>query len=184
MANKVKYGLSHVYYAKLTSDAAGTAAYETPVPIPGAVSLTMDAQGEKTEFYADNMNYFNQYGNDGYSGTLEIARLPDKFRTDILDEKEDSAAGTLTENIGQHPSQFALLFEFDGDAYATKHVLYKCTVSRPSISGNTTNAQKEPAPESLSLSATALSNGNVHSQTTKTDGTAYENWYKTVWQPS
>lgn len=184
MANKVKFGLKSVHYAKLTSDADGTATFEKPVPIPGGVSLTMDSQGEKTEFYADNMNYFSQYGNAGYSGTLEVARLPDAFRKDILGEKENTEAGTLVENIGQHPSAFALLFEFDGDETATRHVLYNCSASRPSITGNTTNAQKEPAPESISISASGLSNGNVHAQTTKADGTAYPTWYTTVWQDS
>lgn len=183
--NKVKFGLDQVHYAVLTSDTDGTAVYSSPVAIPGAVSLTLDADGDLTEFYADNMAYYVSAANNGYSGTLEVARMPDSFRKDVLGEVEDALAGTLLEKADAEPKPFALLFQFGGDQKKVKHVLYNCSVTRPSINGNTTSKTKEPETESLSIKCAALSNGNVKAKTTGAeDGTAYADWFTTVWQPS
>ncbi|MDK7064266.1 major tail protein, partial [Gardnerella vaginalis] len=53
MGNKVKYNLKNVYAAKLKKDAGGSFNYDTPKPIPGAVSISLDAEGESSPFYAD-----------------------------------------------------------------------------------------------------------------------------------
>ena len=136
MGNKVKYNLKNVHAAKLTetADDGGTPvfAYAAPKAIPGAVSISLDAEGETSPFYADGIVYFRSVTNNGYSGDLEIALIPEWFRTEILQEKLD-AKGVLVENSGVGESvKFALLFEFDGDVNAIRHVLYNCSASRPS----------------------------------------------------
>src|SRR5699024_10136634 len=97
--NKVKYGLKNAHYALLTIGEDGTVTYGEPIPIPGSVNLTMDAQGDTSTFYADNMAYFVTAANDGYSGTFEVALIPDQFRQDVLHETMDEAAQVLVENI-------------------------------------------------------------------------------------
>ena len=73
---KVKYGLSNVYYA-IFNEEDGT--YGTPVAIPGAVSLSLDQEGETTPFRADNIDYWTSVSNNGYSGSIEVALVPDSF---------------------------------------------------------------------------------------------------------
>lgn len=182
--NKVKYGLKNVHYALLTLDESGVATFGTPVAIPGAVNLTMDAQGEPSTFYADNMAYYVTAANDGYSGTLEVALIPDSFRTDVLNETLEETTQILTENVDNRTTPFALLFEFDGDQKATRHVLYNCTATRPSVTGATTTNTKEPTTESMTLTAAPLSNGNIKARTTvNTPDANYSAWYIGVWQP-
>ena len=182
--NKVKYGLKNAHYALLTIAEDGTVTYGKPIPSPGSVSLTMDAQGDTSTFYADNMAYFVTAANDGYSGTFEVALIPDQFRQDVLHETMDEAAQVLVENINNQTSPFALLFEFDGDKKAIRHVLYNCTCTRPSVSGGTTNNTKEPSTETMNLTASPLPNGNTKARTTvDTPAAQYAGWYDAVWQP-
>ena len=183
--NKVKYGLKNAHYALLTIAEDGTVTYGKPIPIPGSVSLTMDAQGDTSTFYADNMAYFVTAANDGYSGTFEVALIPDQFRQDVLHETMDEAAQVLVENINNQTSPFALLFEFDGDVNAIRHVLYNCSASRPSIESETKEDTIEPGTETLSITADPRSDGLVKARTgDTTDADTYANWYKTVYIPT
>jgi len=74
--------------------------------------------------------------NCGYDGDLELALIPESFRTDVLKETLDSK-GVLIENSEVELAAFALLFEFDGDQKHIHHVLYNCSASRPGIKGKT-----------------------------------------------
>lgn len=117
MGNKVKYNLKNVHAAKMTetvTDGVASFTYAKPKAIPGAVSISLDAEGESSPFYADGIVYFRSVTNNGYSGDLEIALIPEWFRTEILQETLDDK-GVLVENSGVGESvKFALLFEFDG----------------------------------------------------------------------
>nr|DAR15125.1 MAG TPA: tail tube protein [Caudoviricetes sp.] len=182
--NKVKFGLKNVHYALLTIAENGAISFAKPVPIPGAVNLTMDAQGETSTFYADNGAYFVTTANDGYSGSLEVALIPDSFRQDVLHESLDPTAQVLVENVANQTSPYALLFEFDGDQRAIRHVLYNCTCTRPSVTGSTTTNTKDPTTETMNLTASPLPNGNSKARTTaNTPAAQYASWYDAVWQP-
>ena len=112
--NKVKYNLKNTHYALLTLGEEGVVSYGSPVPIPGSVSIALDANGEPENFYADGIAYYVINNNMGYDGDLELALIPESFRTDILKEELD-AKGVLIENAQVELESFALLFEFDGD---------------------------------------------------------------------
>ena len=183
--NKVKFGLNKVHYAKITSyDEEGVPTFAKPVRIPGAVSLSIDAEGEASNFYADDGVYYVINNNSGYTGDLEIALVPLEFATDILGEKLDEK-GVLTETNTAEVSQFALLFEFSGDKNKIRHCLFCCSASRPATESSTIEDEKEVKTETLSLTATALNSGLVKTKTCeKTDAEDYENWYKAVYMPN
>lgn len=187
--NKVKYNLKNVYAAKLTeatgADGSTTYTYDTPVSIPGAVSISFDAEGDNSPFYADGIVYFRTNTNNGYSGDLEIALVPEWFRTEILQEELDANKVLVEKSTVTTSVKFALLFEFEGDIHAIRHVLYCCTVSRPSIASQTKEDKITPGTETLSISADPREDGLVKSRTgDDTDSTVYTNWYKSVYTPS
>ena len=186
--NKVKFGLKNVHVAKATINADGTATYQTPFRIPGAVSLSMDAAGDKTDFYADDIDFFSKYNNAGYEGDLEIALVPDQFRKEILGDIED-ANGVLVENADAVVNPFALLFEFDGDANKTRHVMYNCVASRPSVGSNTKEASVEVQTETLNLTASTVYNASLGINIPKAKKEAsssapYTTWFSAVYQPT
>ena len=188
MGNKVKYNLKNVHAAKLTetvTDGVSTFTYAKPQAIPGAVSISLDAEGESSPFYADGIVYFRSVTNNGYSGDLEIALIPEWFRTEILREQLD-AKGVLVENNDNAESvKFALLFEFDGDVKHIRHVLYNCSASRPSIESETKEDTIEPGTETLSITADPRADGLVKARTgDTTDAAAYAGWYNNVYIPA
>ena len=127
-SNKVKFGLKNCHYAIATLAADGTVTFGTPVAMPGAVSLSLDAEGDNDPFYADDSVYYMVSNNNGYSGDFELALIPESFLTDVMHETED-ANGVIVENKDVEPEHFALLFEFSGDQ---RKILTACiTAVRP-----------------------------------------------------
>lgn len=143
----------------------------------------MDAKGDTEEFYADGMVYYTSTANNGYEGDLEIALVPQSFETDILKNELDDNKVSV-ENSNTESAEFALLFEFDGDAKAVRHVLYRCKASRPSVASKTIEDKKEVQTEKLSIKASPLANGNVKTKTTaSTPDETYNKWYEAVYIP-
>lgn len=182
--NKVKYNLKNVHAAVLKRSEAGGYTYGTPKPIPGAVSISLDAEGDTSPFYADGIVYFRSTANNGYSGDLEIALIPEWFRTEILKEALDKNGVLVESSDVTEMEKFALLFEFDGDVKCIRHVLYNCVASRPSIESETKEDKIEPGTEKLSLTADPREDGLVKSRTGDTTSEeTYNKWYENVYIP-
>lgn len=188
-ANKIKYGIKNVYYAVATIAADGSATYATPKPLKGAVSLSMDPQGDSTPFYADNIVYYTSVANNGYEGDLELALIPDDFLVDILGMVKNTD-NIIYEDAGADPAHFALLFQFEGDQKATRHVIYNCTATRPSASGSTKEDSIEPETESVTITATTIYVADLDKDipkaktTADTADTIYNGWFASVYIPA
>ena len=160
MGNKVKFNICSVHYAPITVGENDEIIFSTPVPMPGAVSLSLDPNGEPESFYADGVEYYIISNNMGYDGDLEVAMIPEHFRTQILKEENDDNK-VLLENANSETGSFALLFEFDGDVKKIRHVLYNCSASRPKIESKTNEESREVHTETFTVKARPLSNGYV-----------------------
>ena len=183
MANKIKYGLSKCYYAVITYGANGVVTYGTPVAMPGAVNLNLSPEGERNVFYADNIEYFTSEGNNGYTGTLELALVPDSFKTDVLKETV-GANGLAAEYANTTPAEFALLFQFEGDDKASRHVLYRCTCGRPDVASQTKEATTTPVTETLNITAMPRIEDTLVKGRCPEDASAYDNWFTAVVVPA
>ncbi len=155
--NKVRFGLKNVYYAVLTE--GSTNSFATPVAVPGAVSMTLDSNVSDGTFYADNISYYKTFANNGYTGTLELARIPDAMLKDIF----GMTVGTdkiLYEASGVNPKPFAMMFQIEGDQQEELNVLYRVVpTSKPSAGSQTVEETVEPVTQSFDFEALPLVTG-------------------------
>ena len=182
--NKVQFNLKNVHYAVMTTTGSSPA-WSTPVAVPGAVTLSLDPQGEVTPFYADGITYYQSVGNNGYSGDLEMARFPDQMRIDVWKFNQVETDNVLIESVNVEPAAFALLFQIDGDVDEEYYCLYNCSGTRPGVGSTTNTDTKEPQTQTSTISAVALEDGNVMARTTaSTPSSVKKAWFTKVYEPT
>lgn len=158
--NKVQFGLKNVHYAVLTEGT--TNSWATPVAVKGAVNLSLDANGDSTDFYADNVTYYRTVANNGYTGTLELAKVTDAMLADIWGISTTTASGVQYEYNSVEPKAFALMFEIAGDQNEEQYLFYRCLAGRPPISSGTTTETKEPVTQEIEISCLPLVTGTTN----------------------
>lgn len=178
--NKVTFGLQNVHYAKATFDElTGTLTYANPLKWPGAVELTLDPNGDPVAFKADNVDYYENLNNQGYAGSLTSAKVPDTFLVEHLGEILN--ADGVQEEIGSAQSTpFALMFQFEGDKNAIRHVMYYCTAARPSVASATEDSG-EPNTQEISITAKRRPTDKKIKAKVSSDSAAYANWFTEVY---
>lgn len=181
--NKVHYDLQNVHVAEVTVDDSDTVTFGTPERLRGAIGMDLSAQGDTTTQRADGIDYYVNTSNQGYDGDLTMAIVPDWFRAKYLGQTVSTKDKVLVENAKtDQPKRFALIYEFQGDAAARRHVLYYCLAARPSVHGENKDNQREADTEALTIKASCLPDGRVKASTTAdTPQSVYDNWTKSVW---
>lgn len=187
MPNKIKYGLKRVFYATCSIGTDGSATYGTPKAFPGAVNISLEPQGDITNFYADDVVYWAGANNNGYQGDLEMALISDDFRKDCLGEAADGKS-VLVESVNNSSQHFALLFEFTGDQSQKRHVFYNCVANRPQVAGSTKGESIDPQTETVNINAMSVYNTTLQKDVIKAtaddtaDTTTYNGWFSAVYQ--
>lgn len=154
--NKVRYGLSNVHVGTVTiAEEGGAPTFSAPKAYPGAVNLTLDAEGEQSVFYADNIAYFVTSSNNGYTGELEMAYLYDWFETEYLGSIV-SEEGMIIETSNPANKLAYMMFQFEGDKNATKYIIYNTTFGRPSLEGSTKEDTTEPNTTTIPFTSVPL----------------------------
>jgi len=186
--SKVRFGLSKAYYAVLNGDT-----YDTPVALPGAVSLTLNREGsEPTTFWADNVAYYVTPGsNGGYTGTLTLALVPDAFKVAVLGEVVDDN-GMQVEISDATANSFALMYEVEGDRDKKRYVFFNCTAQRVTPGANTKSDSTNPDTQDLEFTAIGKDftfggtgvTKNIVKGSAEEAATAFATWYTTVPVPT
>ena len=181
--NKVLYGIEQCYVAKIT-EVDGEITYGTPFPMPGAVGLNFDPEGEETPFYADNVKYFIASSNQGYSGDLQIAMTPQEFLTEILGRTIDTN-GAVFENADDKTARFALMFQGQGDAKNRRWVFFDCTATRPSRENNTKEESIEVGTETMTITMSPRSTDKAvmaYIEPNETNQEVYNDFFNQVYE--
>lgn len=184
--NKVKFGLSEVHIAPITAESANGYTYGDIFAIPGAVSLSLDRAGDETDFYADNIKYFNESANQGYTGSLEMAIFTDEFRKKILGELQDTN-GALIEDATKGTTGFALGFQIDGDRANRRFWYYNVMANRPSNSSSTIESSKEPQTETVDITAAPRASDKLVRavlEKTEENASVYNSFFSSVYETS
>ncbi len=185
--NKVTFGLEKVHIAFFDEAATDGPAWKTPIPVPGAVRWAPEAQGDTNTFYADNGPYFVATSNNGYTGELEMALLPDEILKEMLGWKVDDN-GMLVETSDATPKKFALLGQVQGDQRNRRFVYYDCQAARPAKEQTTKGESVEVNTDTLNLTVAPLEidgrtvvKGDL--ELNDTNATAYNAFFTNVLTP-
>ena len=152
--NKVEYGLKNVHVGTYTvNESTGVVTMGTPYKLPGAVKLALDPETEEIKSYADDVVYYSDYSDNGFSGSLEMMRFPDEYKLKFCGFIELDDGGIAQSKYATLPKLY-IAFEGDGDAEKRRGILYNVSASVPKREHATREGSKEPVTESCDLIVT------------------------------
>lgn len=177
--NEINYGLRNCYYA-LKDDLK-------PLPLKGAISLRLDSQIDtQTKRLASNnaTGFINTpigLSDKGYTGTLELASLPDTFMNDVLGYYKDDNGIIIKRR--QTVKHFILLTEEQSNNNNGRRYQYlNCTCTGHNINAQTTDEKITPNTITLQLIVSPNLDGIVYKIIRKSDNeTIYNDWFNKVY---
>lgn len=186
---RIRYGIKNAHYALATDDGTGALTYGTPVAIPGAKSISLDAEGEDVDEYADDTTWFHTVTNNGYSGTIEFedTASADAFLEDVLSLNKDAVTGKVTEKASDQPKEFAFGAQFTlagGTETAKRFWLVRVTASRPSIAGETKESSIAVQTNTINIKAVPRISDDTVKHTCVSTDSVYANWFTDVENPT
>lgn len=155
--NLVLFGLEQVHIAFQD----GEGGYEEPDEITGAVSLATTPSSEQIVFHADNRRYFVRENNNGYTGTLEMALIPDLIKARMLGWEVDTN-GMLVEKADGKPERFALMGQVLGDAKNRRFVYYDVMAMRHGQDSATKGDTIDPNTQSIPITITPFKHSGMN----------------------
>lgn len=186
--NKVTFGLRNVHIAFKDESAVDQPAWETPIKVPGAVRWSPEVQGDSNTFYADDTDYFVITANNGYTGELEMANVPDEVLAEMLGWQIDDN-GMLVELSDAIPKRFAIMGEVQGDKRSRRFVYYDCQATRPAKERTTKGESIEPNTDVLSMNVSPIEvdgrmivKGDI--ELSDTNAAAFNSFFTSVYLPT
>jgi len=188
--NKVEFGLEQVHVAFIDEEtsAEGSPAWVAPQAIPGVVSLTASPEGDTNDFYADNTKYYTSTTNNGYTGSVEFANIPDDVLAEMLGMTVDDN-GMLVESTEDKQKEFALMGEVKGDTKNRRFLYYRCKAARPSQDSATSDTGETPDTDNLDITILPMKNGEnmlvkAVLELSETNATAFDAFFDDVTLPT
>ena len=151
MANKVEFGISQLHVGTYTVS-GDSVTLGTPYHQKGTVSFSPEEQSESNNFYADNIIYWSGYSGGSIEGDLEVAMFDDEFKKQFLGYRELTNGGLANIKNATKPDVY-IAFQVEGDAESRRVILYNCSLGAVTREYNTIEESKEPATETIAVTA-------------------------------
>lgn len=151
--NKVEFGLSNLYVGTYTVAAGGTVTLGTPFHQVGAVSMTLDVESEENSFFADNVKYWSGYTDNGFTGSIEVARFDTDFKTQFLGYQTLTDGGVAQIKGATKPLCY-VCWQAEGDVEARRCIMYGVSLGAIAREFSTIEESKEPVTESIDITVT------------------------------
>ena len=182
---RIRYGLKNLYYATATDDGYGNLTYDTPAQLPGAKSISLSAEGDALDEYADDVKWYHLDANQGYTGTLEFedTAAADTFVKTVLGQATDTK-DVIWENAKDQQLEFALLGQFTlagGNTETAKRwCLLRCVISRPELVGSTKEQSITVQTNTVNITALPRISDEYVKASCDSDSAAYSGWFSAV----
>lgn len=148
---KVIYGLKNVHYAIFDNE---TKTYGSWKAIPGAVSMSADADTTQNDFYADDAVYATISASGKETGSVEFAAITDEMYTDLFGYATDDESGLSYQSTEPTTVTVALGYEVSGNEGKMRGVRYNVTFTAPSQAANTMTDSTNP--DTVTVNYTAI----------------------------
>ena len=176
--NKVRFGLSNLYFGTYTVGTTGTVTLGAPFAVPGAVSLNLEPDSEESVFWADNVKYYVTNADNGFTGEVEVAAFTDSFKTTFMNYVT-LADGGIAQIKGMDNKTCYMMFQSEGDAQKRRGILYNVTLGQIAREYSTTEGTKEPQTATLSITVTGDNKTGITRTSYTEDASGYASMFTT-----
>lgn len=171
--NKVRFGLKNVHFCTYEVADDGTVTLGSPYHLPGSTELSLEAQSESADFYADDVKYWSGYSDNGYEGSLTNANFPDDFKTTFMNyvQLDDGGIGQIK---GMKNKNVCIMFEGDGDKEKRRGILYNVALGQINRTYATVEESIEPQTAELEFTVNGDNGTGLVQASYGPDSAAYE----------
>ena len=148
--NRVEFGISQLHIGTYTVGTGGTVTLGTPYHQIGAVNLSLEPESESNDFYADNIRFWSGFSDNGFSGSIEVAKFDTDFKTQFMGYEEIQGGGIAKVKNATKPNVY-IAFQTEGDAEARRVILYNVALGEINREFATIEENKEPVTESVDI---------------------------------
>lgn len=151
--NKVEFGLSELHIGTYSVASDGTVTLGTPYHQKGAISLQLDAESNSNDFYADNVKYWSGFSDNGFTGSIEVAKFDTDFKTQFLGYKILAGGGVAAIKGAIKPDVY-VSFQTEGDVESRRCIMYGVSLGAIGREYSTIEESKEPVTETIDITVT------------------------------
>ena len=181
--NKVEFGISQLHVGTYEIDSKGDVVLGTPYHQKGAVSLSLDPESEDNNFFADNVKYYSGYSDNGYTGSIEVAKFDTDFKTQFLGYAAVTGGGVAKVKTKNAPKTY-VAFQTEGDAEARRVLLLNVSFGEIQREFSTIEENKEPVTETIDITVDGDNNTGITQVTFKPADTGYSTLFSAPTMPA